>query len=598
MANQSRKRITIDNFDTAISDQDFSDLTNITKDDFRKLRDGFEYEEDGEQKHFGGVFDKYRFNASIDEFVLEKNNLGQYWLGEQRDIFELIPNQKNNQIFTPKKVVKMMVDALEKEQPQLFDRTDSTFIDLYMKSGLYITEIVKRLFTNTRKFYPSDYDCVKHILENQVFGLAPSNILHNITNELIFGFDTNHTISTQNFQEYDLLPDAKAGTAHAKLQQLFTHPNLMKGENSMFQFDAVVGNPPYQETIGKSDSQTQGNSTWVYYHFQNVADKIGHLTCLIYPFGGWFDSPASFGQFGKKLLSDKHTIFIYAFEGTSDKRAWYRNDKRPHPIFEDSANLSAGVAIVLRDNIGIYNTYEFSNRMYSDTKVKNTVTDWKKLISQNPDFIELSEKLSGQCLKPRIRKGIFGIESDYVQKNPSKVSQHKSDWPNPIRILTNNKSGSSGRATWYWADQSIITQGAEYLNKYKVVCTSAYPKQKFASGKPTIKNVKARAKELIEIMPKGSAFGRSKMSLLMSDSKTDCDNFLKYTNTNFFGFLLLQEPNRRSTFGDVILDQDFTSNSDIDWTKSIEEIDRQLYKKYGLTKEEISFIESRVEPME
>ena len=155
MANDSKDEITIDNFDLEIDDNSFLELTSITKEEFHKLRDGFDYEENGERKTFQGVFNKYRFNASIAEFRLKKDQLANYFTAEE-DIFELIPNQKTNQIFTPKKVVQMMINNLEEHDPSLFTRTDSTFIDLYMKSGMYITEIVKKLFANTRKHYNSD----------------------------------------------------------------------------------------------------------------------------------------------------------------------------------------------------------------------------------------------------------------------------------------------------------------------------------------------------------------------------------------------------------------------------------------------------------
>lgn len=144
MANASKEEITIDNFDLEIDEKDFLDLTSITKEEFHKLRDGFDYEEDGKRKTFQGVFNKYRFNASIAEFKLKKNQLANYFTSEE-DIFELIPNQKTNQIFTPRMVVQMMVNQLEEHDPSLFTRTDSTYIDLYMKSGMYITEIVKKL---------------------------------------------------------------------------------------------------------------------------------------------------------------------------------------------------------------------------------------------------------------------------------------------------------------------------------------------------------------------------------------------------------------------------------------------------------------------
>ncbi|MBK6699289.1 MAG: hypothetical protein IPG55_05200 [Saprospiraceae bacterium] len=211
MANDSKDEITIDNFDLEIVDQDFQDLTSITKEEFYKLRDGFDYEENGEKNISRGVH-KYRFNASIAEFRLKKDQLANYFTTDE-DIFELIPNQKTNQIFTPKKVVQMMMNKLEEHDPSLFTRTDSTFIDLYMKSGMYMTEIVKKLFNNTRKHYQSDDECLKHILEHQVYGLAPTPILQGITQSYIFGFDTQNKISRKNFIQHDITPEAQQGTA-------------------------------------------------------------------------------------------------------------------------------------------------------------------------------------------------------------------------------------------------------------------------------------------------------------------------------------------------------------------------------------------------
>lgn len=123
----------------------------------------------------------------------------------------------------------------------------------------------------------------------------------------------------------------------------------LKGINTM-KFDFVIGNPPYQEAVGKSKTQTQGNSNWIYQYFQFEADKISNCSCLIYPFGGWFDAPERLNGLGNLILNDKRTTAVKAYEGTIDKRAWYRNDKKPEPPFGTNANLSAGVSIVIRSN--------------------------------------------------------------------------------------------------------------------------------------------------------------------------------------------------------------------------------------------------------
>src|SRR5690554_3403813 len=282
MANDSKDEITIDNFDLEIDDNDFLELTSITKEEFHKLRDGFDYEEDGERKTFQGVFNKYRFNASIAEFRLKKDQFANYFTTEE-DIFELIPNQKTNQIFTPRNVVKMMIDQLEEHDPSLFARTDSTFIDLYMKSGMYITEIVKKLFKNTRKQYKSDDECLKHILENQVFGLSPTPILQGITQSYIFGFDKEKEIDRKNFVQYDLIPDAKEGKAKEKLQELFKLTEDMK-------FDAVVGNPPYQvnDKGQRDDGSVNPSASPIYHHFILESKKLKPKYFTIITPSRWF----------------------------------------------------------------------------------------------------------------------------------------------------------------------------------------------------------------------------------------------------------------------------------------------------------------------
>lgn len=130
------------------------------------------------------------------------------------DIFDYIPPQKTNQIFIPKKVVKQMVDMLEEENPGCFDNPDKTFADLYMKSGLYITEIVKKLYNSKKmiELFPDSEERLKHIFEKQVYGLDPTEIIYRIALSFILGFTENASDIQHNFRMLDPLPYAKDRT--------------------------------------------------------------------------------------------------------------------------------------------------------------------------------------------------------------------------------------------------------------------------------------------------------------------------------------------------------------------------------------------------
>ena len=215
--------LTLQNFDAYVPTHVFKDVTGITIDQFKFLRDGGEYEEKGEVKYYKGhLFDEVVFNESIQEFLRKKSELADYFEDHEEDIFDYIPPQETNQIYTPKHVVKRMVEALEKENPGIYDDGNKTFIDLYMKSGLYITEIVKKLYNSEvlKRKIPNDEIRIKHILENQVYGFAPSEIIYNIATNFIFG-ELNGDIDRRNFVQVDTVPYAKNGTIQDLIDEKF-----------------------------------------------------------------------------------------------------------------------------------------------------------------------------------------------------------------------------------------------------------------------------------------------------------------------------------------------------------------------------------------
>lgn len=219
--------LTLANFDDYTEDDVFAEVTGITEEQFRFLRDGGDYVDDktGKTEHFAGhLFDETVFNDSIKEFLAKRDELADYFdESHAEDIFDYIPPQRTNQIFTPRWVVRKMVDELEQENPGCYDDPSATFADLYMKSGLYITEIVKRLFNSDglKAAYPDKGERIQHILTEQVYGMAPTRIIYLIAMNYIFGFDEKlrdkaRSETLPNFAEADTAQAAKEG----KLQEL------------------------------------------------------------------------------------------------------------------------------------------------------------------------------------------------------------------------------------------------------------------------------------------------------------------------------------------------------------------------------------------
>lgn len=552
MANSSKDEITIDNFDLEIDDKDFVELTSITKEEFHKLRDGFDYEENGVRNTFQGVFNKYRFNASIAEFKLKKEQLANYFTAED-DIFELIPNQKTNQIFTPKKVVQMMINNLEEHEPSLFTRTDSTFIDLYMKSGMYITEIVKKLFNNTKNQYKSDEDCLKHILEYQVFGLSPTPILQGITQSYIFGFDVENKISRKNFIQHDLTPEAKAGKAKEKLQELF---NL----NENMKFDAVVGNPPYQESTDTNFAKP------VYHHFVDSAiNMTPKYVCMVHPARFLFNAGATPKDWNIKMLNDPH-ISVVLYEPDSQK------------LFS-GVEIKGGICVTLwqknKKGKGLEGLFIVEPELRSIVE-KVGRGEFNTIVSPRGET-----KLT-ISLDPKYPKDLR-LAPNYFVRFPE-IFRRNQDSVYNIKVIGLEEGN---KRTERFVESKLINDLK--LNKWKVFMPKAIGSGSFGEA----------MSELIIGEPQ-TCCTYTFLQVGAFTSKEEAENCMKYLKTKLtralLGTLKITQNNSSDVWKNVPL-QDFTKKSDIDWSKSISDIDQQLYIKYQLSEEEIIFIEDKVQPM-
>ena len=219
---------TLAHFDRIIPADVFFEVTSVTVEQFCLLRDGGDVTdpESGETVHFEGqLFDPVVFDDSVHEFINLRGKLANYFDDSQdEDIFDYVPPQKTNQIFTPRNVVVKMVDLFEQETPGCFDDPDHTFADLYMKSGLYITEVIKRLFNSEKMcdLFPNDRTRLNHILEEQVFGIAPTEIIYKIATNYILG--ANGEVGggcDTNFVKADSAELAKEGKLAEFVEQTF-----------------------------------------------------------------------------------------------------------------------------------------------------------------------------------------------------------------------------------------------------------------------------------------------------------------------------------------------------------------------------------------
>jgi hypothetical protein len=531
---------TLANFEQNIPCTTFKELTNITKEEFTQLRDGFEYEEDGERRCFEGLFNCDVFNASIALFLAKKKELANYFKNDGEDIFDYIPPQETNQIFTSKRVVKMIVDSLQEAHPELFETPETTFCDLYMKSGLFVVETARRLFHGTRSQYSSDHDCITHILEKQVFGFAPTDILYNICANLIFGFDKNN-IDKEHLYNTDTLPLCKNKT----LNELNTKNNMI--------FDVIIGNPPYQEM----DGGAQASAMPVYHKFIQQSKSLNpRYITMIVP-ARWFAGGKGLDEFRNEMLNDDRIRILHDFIRADD-------------LFPN-VEIKGGVCYFLwdRDNNGLCKIHTHSGgEIISISERSLLEKDAETFVRYNEAISILRkvqanhEKSFSSIVRPAMT---FGFRTFFKQFD-SDTAQN-----NFVKVYANRSVG--------YIKREKVTQSKEWIDKWKVIVPEA-------TG---VGNM--QADKLKPIISEPNSINTE--TYIMNgpyNSKTECENVCSYINTKFFHLLLgLKKITQHTTSGtySFIPLQDFSES----WT------DEKLYKKYGLTKAEIEFIESMIRPM-
>lgn len=558
----------LDNFEANIDPDTFLEITSITIEEFKKLRDGFKYiDDEGQSREFKGFFDETVFNASIQEFYDKKEELANYFDESlPEDIFDYIPNQQTNQIYTPRGVVKLMVDKLEEENPGIFQNKDLKFVDLYTKSGLYLTELVKRLNLGLADQIPDQTERIRWILENQVYGVAPSNIIYNIAKNYVYGIHGD--VGTGNLVEWDLAKSAQAGTMQEDLVKAYGGEKV--------KFDVIVGNPPYSE----EDGGAQASSTPLYNSFIEESIKLQPtLMSYIIP-TRWYVGGKGLDKFRDMMMNNKHISQLHDF-------------LNPKEVFPNT-NIRGGVCFFLWNQN--YDNEKNETRVvtYENHRVINDVVRPLKLGDLN---MFIRDNYAPGILKKVKRDLDIGDFSSYVSPrkpfglptNFNKSEKYKED---PNYFLNPIVCFSKGFKKGY-VDMEDVTTRDDWVGEWKILTSRA-------------NNVGTELNDdnVNTLVVGPNSVCTESYVVIGGGKKLDelkCLNIVGYIKSKFFRYLhslaKASHDATAKTYQFVPL-QDFTSSSDIDWSKSIPEIDQQLYAKYGLSEEEIQFIEENVQPME
>ena len=388
------EKTTLDNFERYIDNETFQELVGITKQQFQDLRDKYK------------VFNAEVFNASITEFLSRKAELADYYENDSdSDIFDYIPPQQTNQIYTPKNVVKLMIDMLEVQNPGIFKSKNAVFIDPYMKSGLFISEIVKRLYKGLEHQIPNKNQRLEHILSTQVYGFAPTKILHLVSSETVFGFMHGRPEFKKTFYKVEKhLVWFKNEDEEITKNPTFLHDKIYSEWSRDMRFTAIVGNPPYQ-----GDNHQQ-----LYPNFYLSARELGENVTFIFPIG--WQQPKNGNNLAlmnkKEIKEDKQIVFIdnrhNAFPGIAGAEwtniiMW----KKGHD------NGLGGKQKIFTNGKDERIVQLVTERDYSQ-KPKE-IKQLSEIVIENKDYNFISMQTITSVLKP------YGLRTDVI-KDPSKYN--------------------------------------------------------------------------------------------------------------------------------------------------------------------------------
>ncbi|VEU71648.1 Eco57I restriction-modification methylase [Mesomycoplasma ovipneumoniae] len=481
-----------------------------------------------------------------------------------------------SEVITPSKLCDEMVGLLPEESLKAIVSNQDNLLDIASKSGEYAVALYKRLTIELGYLHED----VKDI----IYSIPTSPIAYEFTRRFYEILDLNIENIATKFNAYDLIKvkNDKDEVEYDKISEILkqnkkfsdiTLQDEVKGGDKKVDFAAVIGNPPYQKSISKVKSNSS-LSKQLFPYYTILSMKISSdLSSLIIP-ARWFTGDAQDKSFLKlrEFLKDENTLSdLYYYQDTNS-------------IF-NHVEIKGGVCHFLSssNHIGDINFVKVLEEKKISTKrnlflkgLDIVLTDEIQFSVlnkiKNEEFSSLTEITTG-----RNAFGITGKESIVKTISSADIFENACELRckyNLVRYITEDK----------------VTKNIDIFNSYKVFVSKsagAPNTDKKVIGEPYIGGLKSACTD--SLIPIGKF-----------DNLFEAKSLQKYLKTKFSRYMISLVKSSQNTTQIVyrfVPMQDFTENSDIDWTKSIVEIDEQLFDKYNLSTEERQHIKKSIKDM-
>lgn len=481
-----------------------------------------------------------------------------------------------SEVITPKHICKDMVDMIDDADLRAVMDSGSKVLDIAGKAGEFALAIFE-------KYTALGYE--KEALQNVIYTVPTSGITYEFTRMIyeILGLNVDNIAS--KFTSYSLLEvkDEDGDVDYAKIASLLRqnkpfHSIAMSDEiiegDEPVNFDVVVGNPPYHETISTAtDNDSLGKQLfpWFVMCSTQISSKF---TSMITP-SRWFTGDAQ----DKSFVKMRH----YMQENNHIKKITNYKDEKE--VF-DGVEIKGGISYFLYEQ-SYTGQVEFANisKGVRESQLRNLFENGLDIIISDSINYPLICKVKTEKFVPLTTittgRNAFGIIGKPSVVN--RVSQ-KEHFPGACELRC-----KANEIRWIKAD--AVTKNKDIFEKYKVFISKS-------AGNP---NSDAKVIGYPYVGKPQSACTDSLFPIGKFNTFEEAENLAKYMKTKFLRYMvsiLKTSQNVTQIVYGFVPVQDFTATSDIHWNKAVSEIDDQLYAKYGLTEEEIAFIESVIKPME